>query len=349
MDDDLRSHDTSRRRWPRSKPPSPTAQAMHGHIPTDGRRRDRRRVPRSRSPSRSSPMDGTSARPVLATARRVASAPATGSAGHFLHRDLTTQDVIDTATMLLVSDALRHLGELAARGRRGASGDHRTFRRRRDPGALVPATRRRDHCRLPNGSMARPTRPRSAQAGVGPDAGATRWADRRRHGPLRRRRHSRREQLCLRRSSPWHTDRSPVIAVVDDRHRFRPLGGQGRWRHRPARATRRDHHSRRRLFGGGRKAQPDRRDASMSRGREACLGSPPSSPTPNRTSWNAARQLACRVVRRPARVPDRRRRGRSRGCRAVIARRRAIGAGRSRRSPRCRRRLRRLRSWSGPP
>ena len=35
------------------------------------------------------------------------------SARQFLHHNLTTQDVIDTATMLLVRDALRHLGELA--------------------------------------------------------------------------------------------------------------------------------------------------------------------------------------------------------------------------------------------
>jgi 3-carboxy-cis,cis-muconate cycloisomerase len=35
------------------------------------------------------------------------------SAREFLHRDLTTQDVIDTATMVLVVDALKHLDELA--------------------------------------------------------------------------------------------------------------------------------------------------------------------------------------------------------------------------------------------
>src|SRR3954465_3925623 len=35
-------------------------------------------------------------------------------AGDCLHRNLTTQDVVDTAAMLLVSEALRHLTELAA-------------------------------------------------------------------------------------------------------------------------------------------------------------------------------------------------------------------------------------------
>lgn len=35
------------------------------------------------------------------------------SARPFLHRNLTTQDVIDTATMILISGALRHLGDLA--------------------------------------------------------------------------------------------------------------------------------------------------------------------------------------------------------------------------------------------
>ena len=54
---------------------------------------------------------GTPVLPLLDELRRRVAA----DAAQFVHRDLTTQDVVDTATMLLVSEALRHLGELAAR------------------------------------------------------------------------------------------------------------------------------------------------------------------------------------------------------------------------------------------
>ena len=89
-----------------------TAQGAAGDIPADAADGDRRGV--CRPVGVEILADGWQVgTPVLGLARRAAVAPAGRARRSILHHGLTTQDVVDTATMMLVSDALRHLGDLA--------------------------------------------------------------------------------------------------------------------------------------------------------------------------------------------------------------------------------------------
>ena len=83
------------------------------------------------------------------------------SAREHLHRGLTTQDVIDTATMVLVHDALQasRTTSLAALARVDAR-DHSTFGQHRNAGTFLLAARRHDHRRFPHGALAGTARPR---------------------------------------------------------------------------------------------------------------------------------------------------------------------------------------------
>ncbi|HEY4609328.1 MAG TPA: lyase family protein, partial [Ilumatobacteraceae bacterium] len=90
-----------------------TAQAAHGWIPSSAAEAI---VAACREPVSIDVLAqgwdvGTPVLPMLDELRRRLPADVAGC----LHRNLTTQDVIDTAAMLLVSEALQHLGELAAK------------------------------------------------------------------------------------------------------------------------------------------------------------------------------------------------------------------------------------------
>lgn len=137
------------------------------------------------------------------------------SARPFLHLNLTTQDVIDTATMLLVRDALRHLADLggdavdALRAIIEKSGDVATQARSfLQPAGVTTVGFRTarwldqlDHVRRQGGATETPV-----QIGglIGDRLGFT---DDLVAAAAR--------GLGLTARRPWHTDRSPIIAVVD--------------------------------------------------------------------------------------------------------------------------------------
>ena len=136
-------------------------------------------------------------------------------AGDFLHRGLTTQDIVDTATMVLVRGALQELGDLAAQS---ASCLRRTieesgtvatqarsflqpadvttvgFRFARWLDQLDGVRRRLDEAETPVqlGGLI------GDRTGIADGVAAAVAA-----------------QLGLGARSPWHTDRSPVIALVN--------------------------------------------------------------------------------------------------------------------------------------
>ena len=116
-----------------------------------------------------------------------------------LHRSLTTQDVIDTAAMLLISEALRHLGELATQAAAALraiierSGNVATQARSFLQPADVTTVGFRTARWLDQLDQ---VRRRLASAD---DTGATRWARRRRDGhPRGRRRRGRRGARACR-------------------------------------------------------------------------------------------------------------------------------------------------------
>jgi 3-carboxy-cis,cis-muconate cycloisomerase len=133
----------------------------------------------------------------------------------FLHHCLTTQDVVDTATMLLVGDAIRHLSELAAqvasslRAIIEQSGSVATMARSFLQPADVTTVGFRtarwldqlDHVRRTVATTETPVQLGGLigdRMGMGDgvvDAVA--------------------ERLGLQARRPWHTDRAPVIALVD--------------------------------------------------------------------------------------------------------------------------------------
>lgn len=137
------------------------------------------------------------------------------SAHPFLHHELTTQDVVDTATMVLLSDALRHLGDLAAdaasslRGIIERSGGvatmARSFLQPADVTTFGFRTARwlseLDHARHDISDAQAPVQiggligDRMGIADTVVDAVAA--------------------QLGLLAHRPWHTDRSPLIAIVN--------------------------------------------------------------------------------------------------------------------------------------
>ncbi len=138
-----------------------------------------------------------------------------GPAGAYLHRGLTTQDVIDSATMVLVHDALQHLHDLAG-----------------DAAASMREIIRR------SGNVATPARSFLQAADVTTVGFRTaRWLDqlqqaRQRHGPARfpvqlggligdrlgftdEIVEAAAVNLGLQAVAPWHADRGPIIAVVN--------------------------------------------------------------------------------------------------------------------------------------
>ena len=133
---DGRSRSSSRRRAGR--------RGRHPRRRGCGDRRGMRRPDRRRDPGPG--MAGRHSR--ASAARRAEGAPA-GGAPPFFHHGLTTQDVVDTATMCLASSALHHLGDLSS----DAASALRTIIARSGSmatrGPLVPATGRRHHGRLP--------------------------------------------------------------------------------------------------------------------------------------------------------------------------------------------------------
>ncbi|HEY0520700.1 MAG TPA: lyase family protein, partial [Ilumatobacteraceae bacterium] len=136
------------------------------------------------------------------------------STREFLHRGLTTQDVVDTASMIMVRAALHHLAELAAAAASSlrtiiaTSGDvatqARSFLQPLDVTTVGFRTARwLDQLDQARGRVASAATPVQIGGLIGdrigmdaglPDAIAAR--------------------LGLDPSRPWHTDRSPVVAVV---------------------------------------------------------------------------------------------------------------------------------------
>jgi 3-carboxy-cis,cis-muconate cycloisomerase len=136
------------------------------------------------------------------------------TARQFLHRDLTTQDVVDTATMLLARDALQHLDALAVDAassmrniiqRYGnVATQSRSFLQPADVTTVGFRTARwleqLDHVRRRIASAETPIQlggligDRMGMADGLADAAAA--------------------QLGLDARLPWHTDRAPVIALV---------------------------------------------------------------------------------------------------------------------------------------
>jgi 3-carboxy-cis,cis-muconate cycloisomerase len=135
-------------------------------------------------------------------------------AAPYLHRDLTTQDVVDTATMLLISEALRHLGELAARAATALrtiiqhDGDvatqARSFLQPADVTTVAFRTARwldqLDHVRRQVSTVETPV-----QLGglIGDGMGLS---DRIVTDVA--------AELGLHPRSPWHADRAPMVAIV---------------------------------------------------------------------------------------------------------------------------------------
>ncbi len=136
-------------------------------------------------------------------------------AREFLHRNLTTQDVVDSATMVLVHDAIQHLHDLAANAAAsmreviGGSGDIATqarsflqpagittvgFRTARWLDQLQQARQRHRPVRVP------------VQLGglIGDRLGLTDEIV-----------EAAAAHLGLHAGPPWHTDRGPVIALVN--------------------------------------------------------------------------------------------------------------------------------------
>jgi 3-carboxy-cis,cis-muconate cycloisomerase len=133
----------------------------------------------------------------------------------FLHRGLTTQDVVDSATMVLVHDALQHLHELAANaaaslreviGRSGNIATHArsflqpadvttaAFRTARWLDQLQQAQQRHRPARVPV-QLGGLIGDRMGLTDEIVEAAAT--------------------QLGLQPAAPWHTDRGPIIALVN--------------------------------------------------------------------------------------------------------------------------------------
>jgi 3-carboxy-cis,cis-muconate cycloisomerase len=135
------------------------------------------------------------------------------SAREFLHRGLTTQDVVDTATMVLMVEAMQHLADLARSAatsmreiiqRSGSVATQaRSFLQPADVTTVGFRTARwldqLDHVR-------RRVTPTPAQLGglIGDRIGI---ADEIAYGAAR--------QLGLDHRLPWHTNRAPVIALVN--------------------------------------------------------------------------------------------------------------------------------------
>ncbi|HEY4610274.1 MAG TPA: lyase family protein [Ilumatobacteraceae bacterium] len=131
-----------------------------------------------------------------------------------LHRNLTTQDVVDTAAMLLVSEALRHLTELAAQAAAALRdiihryGDvttqARSFLQPADVTTVGFRTARwLDQLDQVRGRLASAETPVQLGGLVGdamgvPDGVVCAVA----------------AELGLHAHSPWHTDRAPVVALV---------------------------------------------------------------------------------------------------------------------------------------
>ena len=203
-----------------------TAQGAAGDIPADAAAAIVARVQRAGRCRDPGATDGRSARRCSGCSTRC-DRGCRRTRAEFLHRGLTTQDVVDTATMMLVRDALQPPRRPRRRsGRTSMRRDHRALRQRRDASPIVPATRRRDHRRAfapPAGwisstaSAAAPRRrPTPVQLGglIGDRMGIS-------DGRGRRRCHRAR---ALHPARPWHTDRAPVIAARQRRHRPRPVG-----------------------------------------------------------------------------------------------------------------------------
>ena len=161
-------------------------------------------------------------------------------------------------------------------------------------------------------------------------------------GHHRRRCRRGRRRPGLDRSPPWHTDRAPIIDVVG------VATGLARWAGKVggdiAQLVQLGEITTR---AGGSSAAAGKRNPidamRASAAAEACLGiATVITPRQTARARTRPRQLARRVVRHPAGVPDcgRGDGGDRRG--PVIARGRAIRLGRSRRPSSCRRRLRRL-------
>jgi len=131
-----------------------------------------------------------------------------------LHRNLTTQDVIDTATMVLVSRALRHLGQLGAQAaaalraiiaRSGDVATHaRSFLQPADVTTVGFRTARwLDQLDDVRRNLTSARTPVQLGGLIGDAMGLS-------DGVVT----SVATQLCLQPRSPWHSDRSPVIAIV---------------------------------------------------------------------------------------------------------------------------------------
>ncbi|MEP7202737.1 MAG: lyase family protein [Ilumatobacteraceae bacterium] len=137
------------------------------------------------------------------------------NAHEFLHRGLTTQDVVDTTTMMLVSAAIAHLADLAAASAAALrtiieqSGNvatqARSFLQPADVTTVSFRTARwldqLDQVRRSAGSAETPV-----QLGglVGDAMGISEDVA-----------HDVASRLGLHPARPWHTDRAPIIAVVD--------------------------------------------------------------------------------------------------------------------------------------
>lgn len=133
----------------------------------------------------------------------------------FLHHGLTTQDVVDTATMLLAAEAMQHLADLAAAAasslreiiqRSGAVATQaRSFLQPADVTTVGFRTARwlaqLDHVRRRIASVETPV-----QLGglIGDRIGITDDVA-----------HAAAAHLGLHARLPWHADRSPVIALVE--------------------------------------------------------------------------------------------------------------------------------------
>jgi 3-carboxy-cis,cis-muconate cycloisomerase len=135
------------------------------------------------------------------------------NAREFLHRSLTTQDVVDTATVMLVRDALQHLYDLA---RTATSSMHEIIRRygsiaTQARSFLQPADVTTVGFRTArwldqlNHVWLRPVWPQAQLGGlIGDRMGLTAEVA---YSVAA-------EQLGLNDRRPWHTNRAPIIALV---------------------------------------------------------------------------------------------------------------------------------------
>src|SRR4051794_39520073 len=189
-----------------------TAQAAHGEIPSSAAEAI---VAACRQPGSVEVLAqgwdvGTPVLPLLDDLRRRMPV----EAAECLHRNLTTQDVIDTAAMLLISEALRHLAELAAQAAAALraiiqqSGDvptqARSFLQPADVTTVGFRTARwLDQLDQVRRRLASAETPVQLGGLIGdamglPDGVVAAVA----------------AELGLQARLPWHTDRAPVIAVV---------------------------------------------------------------------------------------------------------------------------------------